>query len=114
MGSASSDQSGKMVSNDVEKVFCVLELSKRTVTGASYLDMLVNWLMPQLHEDNFIFQQEITSIQIFQSAGLGAQQATTCHSHVGHHKVPIYDPVTIFMGICQRQGLRPSCSRYFS
>jgi hypothetical protein len=26
----------------------------KTVTGASYLDMLINWLMPQLHEDNLI------------------------------------------------------------
>jgi hypothetical protein len=32
---------------------------------------------------------EITSMQIFHSAGLAAQQATTCHSHVGHHEVPI-------------------------
>jgi hypothetical protein len=68
---------------------------EKTVLGASYLDMLINWLMPQLHEDNFIFQQEgkieITSMQIFHSAGLGTQQATTCHSHDGHHEVLIYN-----------------------
>jgi hypothetical protein len=32
---------------------------------------------------------EIISMQIFHIAGLAAQQATTCHSHGGHHEVPI-------------------------
>jgi hypothetical protein len=35
---------------------------KNTVTGMSYLDMLMNWMIPQLHEDShdFIFQQDGT------------------------------------------------------
>jgi hypothetical protein len=31
---------------------------EKTVTGVSYLDTLINWLMPELHEDNFILQQD--------------------------------------------------------
>jgi hypothetical protein len=56
---------------------------------------------------------EITSMQLVHSAGLAAQQATTCHSHVGHHEIPIWHSVTFFMVMCWRQGLRPSRSCYF-
>jgi hypothetical protein len=48
-------------------VFCAISNKKvygpffieNTVTGMSYLDMLMNWTTPQLHEDSheFIFQQ---------------------------------------------------------
>jgi hypothetical protein len=41
------------------------------------------------HDDVGNGRLEITSMQIYPSAGLGAQQATTSHSHVGHHKVLI-------------------------
>jgi hypothetical protein len=81
------------------KVYGPFFFQEKSVTGASYLDMLINWLMPQLHEDNFVFQQdgvpphwhrEVRNyvVQIFHSAGLAAQQAT-CHSQVGHPEVPI-------------------------
>jgi hypothetical protein len=30
-----------------------------------------------------------TSMQTCRSAGLGAQQTVTYHSHVGHHEIPI-------------------------
>jgi hypothetical protein len=40
---------------------------------------------------------EITSMQICRSDGLAPQQATTCHSHDGHHEVPIEHPVTFLL-----------------
>jgi hypothetical protein len=49
-------------------VFCAISDKKvygpffieNTVTGMSYLDMLMSWMMPQLHEDSqdFILQQD--------------------------------------------------------
>jgi hypothetical protein len=36
---------------------------------------------------NGIGMLEITSMKICHSAGLAAQQVTTCHSHVGQHEV---------------------------
>jgi hypothetical protein len=43
-----------------QKVYGLFIFIENTVTGMSYLDMLINWLMPQLHEDShdFIFQQD--------------------------------------------------------
>jgi hypothetical protein len=43
-----------------EKVYGSLFFIENIVTGISYVDMLINWLMPQLYEDShdFIFQQD--------------------------------------------------------
>jgi hypothetical protein len=41
------------------------------------------------HDNESTGMLEITSMQIFHSAGLAAQQATTCHPHVRHPEVPI-------------------------
>jgi hypothetical protein len=84
-------------------VFCSMSCKKlygpfffqeKSLTGASYLNILINWLMPQLHEDNFIFKQDEAPPHWHQEVrnyldANPAQQATTCHSHVGHHEVPI-------------------------
>ena len=37
-----------------------LKFMKRTITGRTYLDMLENWLMPQINEDSddYVFQQD--------------------------------------------------------
>jgi hypothetical protein len=83
-----------------KKVYGPFSFQEKSVTWASYLEMLINWLTPQLpkttsfsnrmeHRPIGTGKLEITSMQIFNSAGLAAQQVTTCHSHVGHQEVPI-------------------------
>jgi hypothetical protein len=39
------------------KVYGLFFFQEKTVTGSSCLDMLINWLKPLLHRENFIFQQ---------------------------------------------------------
>jgi hypothetical protein len=36
-----------------EQIYLPLFFIENTVTGMSYLDVLINWLMPQLHEDSY-------------------------------------------------------------
>jgi hypothetical protein len=43
-----------------KKVYGPIFFAEPTVTGMIYLDMLENWLMPQLNEDSndYLFQQD--------------------------------------------------------
>jgi hypothetical protein len=46
-------------------------------------------------------------MQLFRSAGLAAQHATTCHLHVGHHEVPMKHPVTFLCGYVKDKAFVP-------
>jgi hypothetical protein len=114
-------------------VFCALSSKKvygpfffqeKIVTGASYLYMLIYWLMPQLHEDNFVFKHDGApphwhrEVRNYLDANLpqrwigrvtGDNIPLTCWPP----RSPDLTLCDVFMGICQRQGLRPSRPCYF-
>jgi len=86
--------------------------TKSTVTGTSYLDMLQEWLMPQVEDDSddFIHQQDglyhITttssaspSISSCPSAGLDKRPQKTRCCFLGHQDHLTQHHAIVFMGI---------------
>jgi hypothetical protein len=99
-----------MAANAVEKAFCVLELSKT--------NCITVLQRPQLHEDNFIFRQDGApphwhrEVRNYLDANLpqpwigratGDNMSLTCWPSRSLDLTPCD-----FMGLCQRQGPRPS------
>jgi hypothetical protein len=78
------------------RVFCPFFFAEKSVTGQVYLKMLQNWLMPQLAEEEYIFQQDGAPPHwhmgvrehlngTYQVDGLVVHQLqTSAHGHPGH------------------------------
>jgi hypothetical protein len=61
-----------------EKAYGPFFFPESTVTGISYLDMMQEWLMPQLDDsDGFIYQQGVSTPQYTSSSAITS--ISICH-----------------------------------